>query len=205
VSSITSGKLKVKDFIKQVKIKTGILDSAEENRKFMEEEKQADLNHPERLAVLPYCEGRGLDIGCGHRKTSDNCIGVDLTPQGQEGEIGCVRGKKSEADVTASGDDLHMFEDGEMDFIVARHNLEHYVDIIKTLQEWIRVLKSGGTLALVLPDETNINTIALDPTHKHAFTPESFKRYIDMMGGWEIIRLEPLLKDWSFICVCRKK
>jgi len=60
-------------------------------------------------------------------------------------------------------------------------------------------------MAVLAPDETNINTIVLDPTHKHAFTPESFKRYIDLIGGFEIIKLESVIENWSFICVCRKK
>ena len=59
-------------------------------------------------------------------------------------------------------------------------------------------------MAIVLPDETRINTIELDVTHKHAFTPESFRKYIELMGGFEIIKLESVLKDWSFLCVCKK-
>src|SRR5439155_387336 len=30
---------------------------------------------PERLAVLPYCVGRGLDVGCGCAKTTPEAIG----------------------------------------------------------------------------------------------------------------------------------
>lgn len=105
----------------------------------------------------------------------------------------------------SAGDDLHMFKDGELDFVSCRHNLEHYVDVIKTLQEWRRILKAGGILAVILPDESKINTISLDPTHKHAFTPESFARYIKYLGGFEINRLEPVIANWSFICVCTKR
>ena len=161
--------------------------------------------HPERLVLLPYCtKGKGIDVGCGHRKTHSNCIGVDIIPKGEKGEYGCVKGKESSADVCASGDNLSMFEDGELDFVVSRHNLEHYIDVIKTLMEWKRVLKVGGVLALVLPDERHVNTIELDPTHKHVFTPESIKRYLELLGGYEIIRNESVIDKWSFVCVAKK-
>ena len=38
-------------------------------QKLRERQRRADMAHPERLAVLPYCsEGYGLDIGCGGRR-----------------------------------------------------------------------------------------------------------------------------------------
>jgi ubiquinone/menaquinone biosynthesis C-methylase UbiE len=165
--------------------------------------KEAD-SHPERLAVLPYCAGRGIDVGCGYRKTTAECIGVDLLPMGAIGKDGVMKGKPSAADVCASGDNLRMFADGELDFVVARHNLEHYVDVFKTLEEWKRVLRPGGVMAIVLPDERHRNTIALDPTHKHAFTPESFVRYPQLIGGLEIVKLVDVVPEWSFLCVCKK-
>lgn len=173
--------------------------------KELEDERQKDMDHPERIALLPYCTvGKGIDVGCGHRKTHENCIGVDILPKGSLGAHGCVAGKEIAADICTSGDNLHMFKDEELDFVVSRHNLEHYVDVIKTLTEWKRVLKKGGTMAVVLPDEGALNTIALDPTHKHAFTSESFIRYLDLIGGIEVVKVEKVIPDWSFICVCRK-
>ena len=163
-----------------------------------------EFNHPEKIALLPYCIGRGIDVGCGHRKVSKNCIGIDIIPKGEKGKYGCVKGRASVADICTSGDNLHMFSDGELDFVVSRHNLEHYVDVIKTILEWERVLKCGGIMATILPDERKLDTIALDPTHKHVFTPESFLRYLDLIGGFEVIRLEEVIPNWSFICVCKK-
>lgn len=96
------------------------------------------------------------------------------------------------------------FADRELDFVISRHNLEHYVDVIKTLTEWKRVLKCGGTLAMVLPDERYVDTIKLDPTHKHVFTPESIVRYLDLIGGFEIIMTDVVIKNWSFVCVAKR-
>ena len=164
-----------------------------------------ESKHPERLVLLPYCEtGHGIEVGCGHRKTHDNVIGVDILNAGEIGKIGCVKGQVIMADITTSGDDLHMFKDEELDFVIARHNLEHYVDVIKTMQEWKRVLKDGGHMALVLPDERFIRTIPLDSTHYHAFTPESIHRYFELLTGFNKIKAETVLQNWSFVVVYKR-
>lgn len=160
--------------------------------------------HPERCVLYPLCQGRGVDVGCGHRKTHPGAIGVDLTPNGAAGSVGNVAGKVSQADIQTSGDQLDMFEDGELDYLVQRHNLEHYQDVIKTLQEWKRVVKPGGVLGMVVPDDEYCNTIQLDPTHRHVFTRSSFRRLIELIGGLEILHLDVLLKNWSFVCVLQK-
>jgi hypothetical protein len=77
-----------------------------------------------------------VDIGCGNRKTHPAAIGIDLIPQGICGTIRSTSGKQSVAEIEASGDALSIFEDSELDYIVQRHNLEHYQDPLKTLLEW---------------------------------------------------------------------
>jgi SAM-dependent methyltransferase len=159
----------------------------------------------ERLAVLPYCVGQGLDVGCGCSKTTPEAIGVDLVPRGELGRFGSQVLRPSAADVTASGDVMPMFADASMDYVVARHNLEHYVDVVKTLQEWWRVLKPGGALVVVMPDDAVLDTIRLDPTHKHAFTQGSFRRLLEAIGGWDVERMAVCRPQWSFLCVARKR
>lgn len=163
-----------------------------------------EANHPEALALEPYCVGRGIDVGCGHRKVTPDCIGVDLLAAGEVGEHGVVSGQRSVADVQASGDDLHMFGDGELDFVVSRHNLEHYVDVVKTLQEWARVTRVGGTVAMIVPDERAGDTIFLDPTHKHTFTPESLERLIGVIDGLRFEKAEVVTPNWSFLAVAER-
>lgn len=165
--------------------------------------------HPERLVCLPYCIGKEIDVGCGNRKTSDNCIGVDILPKGQLGWNGCMFNVKSVADICTSGDKLSMFDDESLDFVVARHNLEHYVDIFKTLFEWKRVLKKGGLLIVILPDEEGLRKVGkrgilLDNTHEHSFTKQSFKTLIELFN-FTVVRLQTVIQNWSFICVGRKE
>ncbi|VAX28805.1 Glycosyltransferase, partial [hydrothermal vent metagenome] len=160
--------------------------------------------HPEALVLQPYCAGKGIDVGSGFRKTHPDAIGIDIIPKGETGEHGCMEGMRSVADITASGDNLNMFDDGELDYVINRHNLEHYIDVVKTLLEWKRVLRVGGILGMVLPDESRLNTIALDPSHKHCFTPESITGILELIGGFAIERLEPVVENWSFLVVARK-
>ncbi|MBW2121474.1 MAG: methyltransferase domain-containing protein [Deltaproteobacteria bacterium] len=160
--------------------------------------------HPEAVALQPFCVGKGVDVGCGFRKTHPDAIGIDLLGKGEIGQYGCMEGMPSVADIKASGDDLYMFKDGELDYVVNRHNLEHYVDVVKTLWEWKRVLKIGGVLGMVLPDETRLDTIALDPTHKHVFTPESITNLLVLIGGFRVEKVEVVIPDWSFLVVARR-
>ena len=51
------------------------------------------------------------------------------------------------ADVVADGSALP-FRTGSFDSLIARHNLEHYVDTAGTLIEWARVLDVGGRWTL---------------------------------------------------------
>lgn len=43
--------------------------------------------------------------------------------------------------------------DESYDFILSSHSLEHTANPLKALKEWLRVLKPGGYLVLVLPDK----------------------------------------------------
>ena len=51
------------------------------------------------------------------------------------------------------GTDLSSIKNEEYDFVLSCHNLEHIANPLKAIMEWVRVLKKGGTLLLVLPDK----------------------------------------------------
>jgi len=161
--------------------------------------------HPESASLHCLCNGHGIEVGCGHRKTHPDAIGVDLLEGGKTGEHGVVKDLPSVADICASGDDMTMFKNNELDFVINRHVLEHFQDPLKAIEEWKRILKPGGLLGIVTPDDRNCDTIALDPTHKHVFTPDSFKRLMRYMGGFNEIYVGDCLKDWSFVAIYQKK
>jgi predicted SAM-dependent methyltransferase len=39
------------------------------------------------------------------------------------------------------------------DFLIASHCLEHCANTLKTVEEWLRVIKKGGAILLILPDK----------------------------------------------------
>ena len=43
--------------------------------------------------------------------------------------------------------------DEKYDFLMASHCLEHCANTLKTVQEWLRVVKKGGAILLILPDK----------------------------------------------------
>jgi SAM-dependent methyltransferase len=49
--------------------------------------------------------------------------------------------------------ELTGIESEKYDFLLASHCLEHCANCLKTLQEWIRIIKPGGFLLLILPDK----------------------------------------------------
>ena len=55
----------------------------------------------------------------------------------------------------AEATDLHEIADDQYDFLLSSHSLEHTANPIKALKEWIRVIKPGGKLVLILPDKRN--------------------------------------------------
>lgn len=160
-----------------------------------------DALHPERLAVLPFLTGCVLEIGCGHRKTIEASVAVDLVPRGKLGTTGNARGRYSQANVSASGGALP-FRSGSFDTVLARHNLEHYVDLVEVLSEWRQVLRPQGRLVVVVPDEENYTgrTVELDPTHYHAFSRTSLSRIVELLG-FRVDHVETAVDRWSFLLV----
>ena len=79
----------------------------------------------------------------------------------------------------ASTDDLPFVGSSTIPWIVSNHGLEHTHDPGKTLREWLRILKPGGIIAFVIPDE-KYEWAERDPDHKHKYSAEEVKyQFID--------------------------
>lgn len=86
-----------------------------------------------------------LDIGCGDQ-LEEGWIGVDPYFNPPDDWEGTLLPQSSALDIRLA--------DGTVDEIRSHHSLEHLRpnEIGAALTEWFRVLKSGGTLEIIVPD-----------------------------------------------------
>ena len=135
-----------------------------------------------------------IDIGCGNGKTC--------------GAIGLDRVRTGDADIICDLEWSLPFKDSRVDRIIASNILEHMSDTVKTLEEFHRVLKSGGTAIIEVPHVRSLGAF-MDPTHKHFFTimtmdyfteESAFKYYSH--ARFKILRkelrFEPRWLQWLF-------
>lgn len=120
------------------------------------------------------------DLGCGASKTVPEAIGIDRVQHGSV--IPNLEGAKSVADIEADVTEELPVPDESADTIVTRHILEHSIDTVETIGRWIKKLKLDGRLIITVPDERIGMTIPMNPEHRHAFTPDSLRRIVELMG-----------------------
>ncbi|MHA2067342.1 MAG: class I SAM-dependent methyltransferase [Candidatus Thorarchaeota archaeon] len=116
-------------------------------------------------------DGRGVDIACG-----DFPIRAARGVDGDERKIGAY--------YFCQGDELTRLRNESQDFVVTNY-FDAMPDVLKALQEWWRVLKSGGTLAFICCDASAYSA-AIGPLDNHhrlnAFTKRSVECYLARAG-----------------------
>ncbi len=96
---------------------------------------------------------RGLEIGASAQNPFGlKALNVDYTDEFTifKKEEVKVAGSYAKVDIVAPGDDLP-FKDETVDFVVSSHVIEHFYDPIKTIKEWLRVIKPGGYVYMIVP------------------------------------------------------
>lgn len=165
------------------------------------------IKSEEKLALeelAPHLDGKVLDLGCGGKKIDPRVIGVDIRPNGDYG-VGYNALIPSGGEVACDVVKLDPFADRSVDAILAKHLTEHILDVPKALREWSRVLKYGGQLVIIVPDWRYCEAISCDPSHVHAFTPESLKSIIEVSTDLTITRTESVEPGYVFMISCQKK
>lgn len=160
--------------------------------------------HRELLA--PYCQGYGLDIGFGGDAILPSAIRADLpVPYADTG-----------AQTVQLGGDcrrLPWFRDDVLDYVYSSHVLEDFAEeeTVPVLAEWARVVKPGGNLVLLLPDQQRYLAYCEengeDPNAHHSiehFSLEYVRAAAARVGGLEVAREHPGIDEYSFAIVLRK-
>lgn len=111
----------------------------------MHETSKTLARHGDRLA--PYLVGRGIDIGCKWDQVTPDCRRFDL----EHGDA----------------QRIDEYVDEEFDFVYSSHCLEHLADPVDALRRWWGLVRPGGHLILVVPDED---------LYEQGFWPSQFNR-----------------------------
>lgn len=157
--------------------------------------------------LLKWCQGSGLDLGCGPKKIRPEAIGIDDS---------CAW----VAQITGDISDLSMFRSNSFDYVFSSHALEDIEATRSTLKEWLRVIKNyrnpekpGGYLVLYCPDPQyyyNIGHPKANTRHKHDYYWWDVARIISAIHpDGELIhyaRYGPVYEvgEWSWELVVQK-
>lgn len=103
--------------------------------------------------------------------------------------------------------------DGELDFVHSSHCLEHLVDPLEGLKNWLRVVREGGYLIITIPDEDlyeqGVFPSTFNRDHKWTFTIFKSKSWshrsvnlLDIVrelgSAAEVIKIEQLSANYRF-------
>src|SRR5258707_3226640 len=114
--------------------------------------------------------GRILDVGCGLNK--------------YPGAIGIDRIAGTRADVLCDLDHFpYPFRDNSFDEVRAIHVIEHVADVIRTMEEFHRLLRNGGTVFIATPHYTDFSSFC-DPTHRWHLNSYSFRYFGEDNAGF---------------------
>jgi SAM-dependent methyltransferase len=130
-----------------------------------------------------FLKGSGIDIGCG--------------PDPLKVEEGSVR----PWDLN-DGDAQLMpgVPDGEFDFVYSSHCLEHMRDVRESLTNWLRILKPGGFLYVVVPDYILYEKLTwpsrYNIDHKNSFSFMITRGHVQRPNHWHMNQdMFPLLTE----------
>jgi len=144
-------------------------------------DKIENASEDDRLWLDQFANGKGLDICCG-----DFLIGGDDQASGVDGDTRMVG-----TDYLQEGDELSWQTSGDLDFVVTNY-LDGLPNPLNALNEWWRVLKAGGTLALICRDADSypdkyLKGALSNGSRQNTYTKTTLKHYLYRAGFIDVV------------------
>ena len=157
-----------------------------------------------RENLIKFCIGDGADLGFGGDKIKPEAIGIDL-------EIPYAITGTDKVQLHGDARNLKWFKNEVLDYVYSGHLLEDFENKIHVMLEWSRVLKVGGNLVLLLPDEQAYRkhcektSQIYNEHHKDpVFDKDEIKAIVETIGNLEVIHESEIINDYNFEIVFRK-
>ena len=163
-----------------------------------------------RRLTAKYCQGVGVDIASAGDPVVPWAINFEL-PEDEFNYYNDGHKPLGPIQLSGHGDKLP-FNNDSMDFVYCSHLLEDYLDWMPVLTEWVRCLKPGGHLVILVPDKVLwAEQLARGQTpncfHKHEAQVGELSSYAPKLN-LEVIedRLTALFPtDYSILFVAKRR
>lgn len=164
--------------------------------------KTDNLWNAECETIMPFCFGKGIDVGCGGRSIKKNIVRCDIDV-------------KKNPEILSSADKIPV-NDSSFDYLVAMHILEHFENQEKALKEWVRIVKNKGYICVIHPDLNRTGpqkpaaqnpSLAADPYNKH-YHERSVDNFITYMKknqkmGYRLFSFGDVGNYWSCFAILK--
>lgn len=165
----------------------------------------------QRHCTREYCTGNGIDVASGGDPVVPWAISLDLPVDEYCYYTGQPDPHNEKFQWRGYATDLP-FKDETLDWVYSSHLLEDYLHWGPVLKEWVRVLKPGGNLIVLIPDmklwnEAVKNGQPMNAAHRHEGKVGELSTYAENLN-LEILEdrlTDSFPGDYSILFVARKK
>jgi SAM-dependent methyltransferase len=163
-----------------------------------------------RHLTAHYCVGCGVDVASQGDPVVPWAINFEL-PEAEFAYYNSNHKPRGPIQLSGHADKLP-FNDSSLDFVYSSHLLEDFTDWTPVLREWVRVLKPGGHLVILIPDRERW-LAALErgqnpnDFHRHEGKAGELSTYAELLG-LDVIedRLTECFEgDYSILFAAHKK
>ena len=172
----------------------------------------------------------GVDLGSAG-VVSPGCVSLDIYGNGDTPTYG---GTMTGVQIKADASNLFMFQDNSLSSVINSHLVEHIpcanlptgtdqrkridfncpgYEVIRVFRNhWIRVLRPGGYLVCIIPDNgaarnAGSSVFLQDTSHQHAWSAEEFHDVVvsQLLDLIEVVSFDTLKNNFSFELIGKKR